>query len=133
MPNVVTINSNAFISRFHVKPECKQQFAAAFDTLWRGAEGFMNEHCHFVFYGWDRTGRIFYAIESWKDENVTAALRQSDEFKSQVGTLMGYCDAPMEMELVAGIETDASVFTLYPQGESQVHPRGTNGLGAIFL
>lgn len=131
--NVVTTNANTFISRYHVKPEHKAEFSATFDGLWRSARDFMNAQCNLVFYGWDREGRIFYAIESWKDDTVTRGLRESDAFKALVGQLMDYCDAPMEMDLIKGIESQVDVFADYPKGPSQVHPTGKNGLGTIFL
>jgi quinol monooxygenase YgiN len=133
MSEVITVQSNAFVSRYHVNPEHKAKFVAAFDALWRSAREFMNEQCNFVFYGWDRDGRVFYAIESWKNDEVTQGLRNSDAFKEQVGQLMDYCDAPMEMELAQGIECSDSIFKDYPQGPSQVHPSGKNGLGTVFL
>ena len=133
MPGVVTTESSAFVSRFHVSPGHREEFIRIFDSLWRPHLDFMNEQCHFVFYGWDRDDRVFYAIESYKDEELLKELRKSDAFKEQVAKLMECCDAPMEMELARGMESDCSCFDFYPRGPSQVHPVGKNGLGAVFV
>lgn len=133
MSGVITTKSSAFISRFHVAPQRKEEFVKLFDSLWKPHVDFMNEQCNFVFYGWDRDAKIFYAIESYKDEELLKELRKSEAFQELVGQLMDCCDAPMEMELVAGMEGDRSCFEFYQRGPSKVHPVGKNGLGAVFL
>lgn len=122
MPGVVTITDSAFLARFHVKPDKRDEFLAIFDKLWRESLDFMNAQCHFVFYGWDRSDGWFYTIESYKDEDMLDALRQSDVFQATVRTLLGLCDRPMELQLLRGMDNDRSIFAKYPVGPSAVHP-----------
>ncbi len=132
MPGVVTINNSAFVCKFHVRPECREEFNATFDTLWRNSLDFMNAQCNFVFYGWGRDENEFVAIESYKDEELLAGLRASDEFQVMVGKLLGLCDKPMVLEIFNGMATGRSVFELYPSGPSKVHP--SNGeIGGVFV
>ena len=123
MPGVVTITNSCFVARFHPKPDKREEFVAIFDALWRGGLDFMNAQCNFVFYGWDRTDRWFYTIESYKDEELLTGLRQSDLFQDTVRTLLSLCDCDMEFQLLRGLETDHSIFDRYPAGPSTVHPR----------
>ena len=132
MPGVVAIRNSAFIARFHVRPERRNEFETMFDALWRQSLDFMNAQANFVFYGWDRANRAFVAIESYKDEEMLKTLRASDVFQDKVGQLMSLCDAPMDIELFSGIEGSRAVFEQYPAGPSKVHPR-VNGLGGVFL
>lgn len=122
MTNIVTTNASCFIARFHVAPDKRAQFEAIFDALWRGSLDLLNAECNLVYYGWDRTNRTFYTIESYKDEKALAALRASDMFQQVVTQLLEQCDAPMELTLLRGMEADDSVFALYPAGVSTVHP-----------
>jgi quinol monooxygenase YgiN len=131
MPNVVTIESSVFIARFPVKSDKRAEFLAVFDALWRGSLDFLNEQCNFAYYGWDRTDRWFYTIESYKNEDVLTTLRQSEVFESTVRTLLGMCDANMELRLLRGMESDKSVFDRYPVGPSQVHPKA-GAIGVII-
>lgn len=119
---IVTTRASCFIARFHVAPERCSQFEEIFDRLWRGALDLLNAQCNLVYYGWDRTDRTFYTIESYKDENALAALRASDGFQTIVAQLLEQCDAPMELTMLRGMEADKAVFDLYPAGRSQVHP-----------
>lgn len=123
MPGVVTINHSAFVARFHPKPAQREEFLAIFDRLWRDSLDFMNAQCNFVFYGWDRSDSWFYTIESYKDEEMLKGLRKSEVFQTTVRTLLSLCDRPMELQLLRGMDSDASIFAEYPAGDSQVHPR----------
>jgi quinol monooxygenase YgiN len=123
MPGVVTISNSAFIARFHVKPDKRDEFMGIFDTLWRESLDFMTEQCNFVFYGWDRSDDWFYTIESYKDEDMLDGLRASEVFQETVRTLLSLCDAPMEFSLLRGMENDRAVFDKYPEGLSRVHPK----------
>ncbi len=123
MPGVVTVANSCFIARFHPRQDKREAFLGIFDELWRKSLNFMNEQCNLVFYGWDRSDRWFYTIESYKDEDMLAGLRQSDIFQETVRTLLSLCDRPMEFQLLRGMENDRSVFDRYPAGPSQVHPK----------
>ena len=123
MPGVVTLENSAFVARFPVLPEKREEFLSIFDALWRGSLEFMNEQCNFVFYGWDRSNTWFYTIESYKDENMLDQLRQSDVFQSTVKTLLSCCSQDMEFQLLRGMDMDEAVFQKYPAGASQVHPK----------
>jgi quinol monooxygenase YgiN len=122
MPGVVTTTNSAFIARFPVRPDKREEFMAIFDALWRASLDFMNAQCNFVFYGWDRSDRWFYTIESYKDEGMLDQLRQSDVFQETVRTLLEKCDAPMEFQLLRGMDSDGAIFDKYAAGRSQVHP-----------
>lgn len=123
MPGVVTIDSSCFVARFPVRADRRDAFMAIFDRLWRDSLDFMNAQCNFVYYGWDRTGRWFYTIESYKDEQMLKGLRESDVFQTTVSTLLSMCDGNMEFQLLRGMDGPAAVFDDYPAGPSQVHPK----------
>lgn len=122
---------SAFIARFPVKTERKEDFVALFDRLREQAGEFLEAQCHFIFYGWDRAGTSFVAIESYKDEEALAGLRESDLFRQYVGMLMDMCDGDMDIELFSGVHADGSIFSSYPAGPSRVHPV-SDGKGARF-
>lgn len=122
MPGVVTTQSSCFIARFAVDPAKRKRFEEIFDGLWRGALDMLNAQCNLVYYGWDREDRVFYTIESYKDERALAALRESEMFQTVVRQLLEQCSAPMQLTLLRGMEADQSVFQLYPAGPSRVHP-----------
>jgi quinol monooxygenase YgiN len=122
MPGIVTIESSCFIARFHVDPAKRTTFEAIFDALWNGAKDMLEDQCNLVFYGWDRSDSTFVTIESYKDENALAALRESDMFQTVVKQLLEQCTAPMELQLLRGMACDGSVFDIYPAGPSAVHP-----------
>ena len=122
MPGIVTTQSSCFIAKFFVDPEKRTQFEAVFDALWRNSLDMLNAQCNLVFYGWDRADETFYTIESYRDENALASLRQSEMFQQVVAELLEKCTAPMELTLLRGIECDGRVFELYPKGKSSVHP-----------
>jgi quinol monooxygenase YgiN len=122
MPGIVTIESSCFIARFHVEPSKRETFLAIFNALWNGAKDMLEEQCNLVFYGWDRDETTFVTIESYKDENALAALRESEVFQTVVRQLLEQCTAPMELQLLRGMATGRDVFDLYPVGPSKVHP-----------
>jgi quinol monooxygenase YgiN len=109
MPGIITIESSCFVARFHVDPAKREAFLTIFNALWNGAKDMLEAQCNLVFYGWDRDDSTFVTIESYKDENALAALREQ-------------CSAPMELHLLRGMATGREVFDLYPAGPSQVHP-----------
>jgi quinol monooxygenase YgiN len=123
MPGVVTISNSAFIARFPVRPDKREEFLAIFDALWRGSLEFMNAQCNLVFYGWDRDDEWFYTIESYKDETMLDQLRQSDMFQTTVQSLLACCSQSMELRLLRGMEMGGELFEKYPAGPSQVHPK----------
>ena len=124
MNGIVTINANCFIARYPVRDDKREEFMTLFDSLWHQGLDFMNEHCHLVFYGWDRSDKWFYTIESYKNEEAVAQLRQTDMFKQMVSQLLAYCDGNMELQNLRGAECDRSVFDKYPAGRSAIHPEG---------
>jgi len=131
MPGVVTLESSAFVARFPVRPDKREEFLGIFDALWRGSLEFMNEQCNFVFYGWDRTDTWFYTIESYKDETMLDQLRESEVFQSTVKTLLSCCSQDMEFRLLRGMDMSDEVFAKYPAGPSQVHPKAGD-LGVVI-
>jgi quinol monooxygenase YgiN len=132
MPGIIVTRSNIFISRYTIKPGQRDAFMAIFDPLWRNATAFMAENAHFVFYGFGRDPDVMVAIESYRNEDAVAAIRETPEFKAFVGRMLDLCSAPMTMELFNGIEMGAEVFDLYPAGVSAVHPRTAEN-HAVFL
>ena len=132
MSGCVVTGANVFVSRWFVKPECREEFSTRFNALWQPMRAQLEQAVHFVFYGWGRDSNEFVAIESWKDEQAVAALRQSDFFKQSVAPLMDLCSRDMEMTLYAGIDAPRGwLFATYPAGPSTVHPHGTRH-GAVF-
>ena len=122
MPGVVTIESSCFIARFHVDPARRDTFVAIFDALWQGAKDMLEDQCNLVFYGWDRDDTTFVTIESYKDEDTLAALRESEMFQTVMRQLLEQCIAPMELQLLRGMAMSSEVFDFYPAGPSGVHP-----------
>jgi quinol monooxygenase YgiN len=122
MPGIITIESSCFVARFHVDPAKREAFLTIFNALWNGAKDMLEAQCNLVFYGWDRDDSTFVTIESYKDENALAALRESEMFQTVVRQLLEQCSAPMELHLLRGMATGREVFDLYPAGPSQVHP-----------
>jgi len=124
--------SSVFISRYRLKPEKRDEFVRALKAMYEGGREFIAKETNFVFYGFGRDPNEFVAIESWKSEAVVNGLRGSEEFKQGFAVLMSCAAAPMEMEVLRNWEDDASVFTIYPRGVSQVHP-GVGDQATIFI
>ena len=132
MGSPIVIHANAFVSRWFVKPERRDDFIKAFNGLWSGHAEQMGEVTNFVFYGWGRDPNEFVAIESWKSEEIVNAVRQTELFKVAVANLMSMCSKQMVMEVYSPWEGDRSVFDLYPAGQSKVHPR-SGDIDAVFV
>ncbi|GLR65449.1 hypothetical protein GCM10010909_01270 [Acidocella aquatica] len=132
MPAPIVTHANAFVSRWSVKPEKREEFIAAFNALWQGAADQMAEVTNFVFYGWGRDENEFVAIESWKSEEIVAMVRQSEGFKTAVTHLLSCSSKPMVMEVYSPWEGARSVFDIYPAGPSQVHP-ASGAINAVFV
>lgn len=128
----ITIHANAFVSRYHVRAEAKATFIDRFNALWQADIRGLEAATHFVFYGWGRDPNEFVAIESWKDDAVTDAIRETDLFKQAVAGLLACCDRPMEMQLYSGMAASRAIFDKFPLGPSQVHPRHGD-IGALFV
>jgi quinol monooxygenase YgiN len=118
--------ASLFISRWKLKPECRQQFEAIMDGLIEASGEVLKAETTVMFYGWGRDENEFVAIESWRSEEVVNAVRQSDGFKQALSAMMECCSAPMEMEVFADKGNDRSVFDQYPKGKSKVHPEVGN-------
>ncbi|MET0544742.1 MAG: antibiotic biosynthesis monooxygenase family protein [Caulobacterales bacterium] len=131
MPAPIIIEGDAFVSRYTVKPEKKEEFIALFNELWKSGEAQLREVTHFVFYGWSREDE-FVAIESWKSPEFVAAVRQSEEFKDVVSRLLSMCSKPMTMEAFNGMNSDGYIFKQHPKGASTVHPKAGD-IGVLYL
>lgn len=132
MSDPIVIHANAFVSRWFVRPEKRDEFIRLFNQLWQADKDGLRQAVNFVFYGWGRDQNEMVAIESWKDEAVVAALRETDFFKQAVSELMACCSRPMEMQLYSGLEASRDIFSVYPAGASTVHPKAGD-IGAVFL
>jgi quinol monooxygenase YgiN len=128
----IFIHADAFVSRFHVRPDRRGAFLDVFNGLWRADIPALQAVTNFVFYGWGRDPNEFVAIESWKDQAAMDEVRQSPFFQEQVTRLLECCDRPMEMQLFSGMEAGRGVFEQFPAGPSKVHPRAGD-IGAVFL
>ena len=122
MSDVVVTQSNLFVSKYTIKPGKRDEFLAIFNPLWQGAMAFMEENCHFVFYGFGRDPNVLVAIESYKSEDAVAAIRKTDAFAEIVAKMLDLCSAPMTIENFSGLDMAPDVFALYPAGKSAVHP-----------
>lgn len=119
----IVTKATAFLSRWYVKPEHRDEFINLFNALWQGAAEQMKEVTNFVFYGWGRDPNEFVAIESWKSEEIVAAVREAEGFRTTVAQLLSYCSRSMVMEAYSPWEGGREVFDLYPTGFSKVHPQ----------
>lgn len=124
--------ASLFISRFQLKPEKRDEFVRTLKTMYEGASDLIRKETNCVFYGFGRNPNEFVAIESWKSEDTVNALRASEEFKKGFTALMSCVVAPMKLEIFRDWNDDASVFALYPVGESKLHPK-VNGLATLFV
>jgi quinol monooxygenase YgiN len=128
----IVIDASAFVAHFYVKPDQREAFIQKFNALWQADVAGLQESVNFVFYGWGRDKNEFVAIESWKDDAVTAATRRSDFFQQKVGELFTLCRKPMLLELYTGMDFHRQIFADLPAGESQVHPRAGEICGLII-
>lgn len=131
MPAPLITEGDCFISRFTLKPERREDFLAMFTGLVDNFRDAMGETTHFVFYGWSRAGE-FVAIESWKSPEIVAAVRADPGFVDLVTKLLDCCSKPMVMEVFNAMNSDGSIFTLHPVGDSTVHPK-MGEIGAVFV
>jgi len=123
--------ASVFISRYQLKPEKRDEFVRTLKSMYEAGREFIKKETNFVFYGFGRDPNEFVAIESWKSEAVVNALRASDDFKKAFAALMSCASAPMEIELFRDWDDDASLFEVYPRGDSRLHPT-VGGLTTIF-
>lgn len=119
----IIINASAFVAHFYVKPDLRDAFVEKFNGLWQADIDGLRASVNFVFYGWGRDENEFVAVESWKDDTITAEVRRSEFFQEKVGELLSLCDKPMLVELYTGMEAGRQIFIDLPAGESKVHPR----------
>jgi quinol monooxygenase YgiN len=131
MSESIVINANAFVSRWFLLPEKRDEFIRLFNQLWQADVEALKQATHFVFYGWGRDPNEFVAIESWKSEEIVGELRKSDFFQQSVSGLMACCSRPMEMQIFNGMEGSRELFDLYPKGPSVVHPT-SGSINAVF-
>jgi quinol monooxygenase YgiN len=124
--------ASLFISRYQLQPEKRDEFVRTLKAMFEGAREIVEKETTLLFYGFGRDPNEFVAIESWKNEEVVNAVRASDGFKQGFAALMACASAPMEMEIFRDWNDDASVFDVYPRGESKVHPK-VGGLPTVFL
>jgi quinol monooxygenase YgiN len=123
--------ASLFISRYHLKPEKRDEFVRTLKAMYEGGKDFIHKETNFVYYGFGRDPNEFVAVESWKNEATVNALRATEDFKKGFAVLMSCAAAPMELEMFRDWDDDASVFDLYPRGESKLHPK-VNGLATLF-
>lgn len=123
--------ASLFISRYHLKPEKRDEFVRTLKSMYEAGRDFITKETHFVFYGFGRDPNELVAIESWKNEATVNALRASEDFKKGFAILMNCASAPMEIEMFRDWTDDTSVFDVYPRGESKLHPK-VNGLSTLF-
>lgn len=128
---MIVTGATCFIAHFYVRPDRRAAFQDEFDALWQADVEGLKAATNFVFYGWGRDENEFVAIESWKDDEVTDAVRASDLFQEKVGALLDLCSAPMLIELFAGSAVGRAVFDRYPAGDSRLHPRA-GAIGGVF-
>jgi hypothetical protein len=132
MNGPIITSGDAFVSRYTLKPDRRDEFVKLFNARWRPMAEEIQKATNFVFYGWGRCEYEFVAIESWKDPAVVAKVRESDSFKMAVARYLECCKKSMTMELFSGMDGGRSVFDTFAQGLSKVHPHAGD-IGVIFL
>lgn len=132
MESRIHITPNLLISRWSIDPARREAFLEIWDGLWRAHAEMIEVMTHFVYYGWGREPNQFFALESYRDEAVVGEIRKSEGFRTSVTAMLDCCDAPMTIELLSGLEGNRSIFDIYPQGPSTVHPHGVRH-GVVFL
>lgn len=120
----IFLESNAFICKFTIKPDRREEFLKTLNDLWKSFVDVMERDTNFMFYGWGRNPNELFIIESWKDERATNAVRGEPRFKEAVAVLIECSAAPMTLQLLSGLEGDRSIFDMYPAGPSEHHPSG---------
>ena len=129
--NRIFTEYSAFICRFTVDPARRQEFIDTFTSLWTQYIDTMEEHCNFAYYGWGRDPNQLFCVESWKSEEAMNLVRADPRFQDLVGKMILCCSAPMNLQILSGLEADRSVFDLYPEGKSERHP-SADGLESEF-
>jgi|ERR1700731_466149 quinol monooxygenase YgiN len=128
----IFVKENAFICKFTIKPERREEFLRTLNELWHSFIDVMERDTNFVLYGWGRNPNELFILESWKDERATNAVRAEPRFKQAVAVLIDCCSAPMTLQLLSGLEGDRSIFDAYPAGQSEHHP-SSDTLATRFL
>jgi quinol monooxygenase YgiN len=128
----IFLKENAFICKFTIQPQRREEFLRTLNELWQSFVDVMERDTNFMFYGWGRNPNELFIVESWKDERATNAVRAEPRFKKAVTTLLDCCSAPMTLQLLSGLEGDRSIFDMYPAGASEHHPSG-NAQATQFL
>jgi quinol monooxygenase YgiN len=118
----IFLRENAFICKFTIRPERRDEFLRVLNALWKSFVDVMERDTNFMYYGWGRDPNELFIIESWKDERATNAVRAELRFKKAVAELLDCCSAPMTMQLLSGLDGDRSIFDQYPAGPSAHHP-----------
>lgn len=118
-----TRDRNAFLVRWKVDPERRQEFLDLFENVCEEAKPFYYRGCIFAFQGWARDPNEFVVFASW-DEDVAMELRQVPEFQDNNRKLLECCTEPVLMEQFSGMHTDRSIFDAFPVGSSAVHKFG---------
>jgi len=129
---MVQTTGSAFINIWKIEPSRRDEFLAAFNGLWTRFVDVMDRDTNFVFYGWGREPDELIIMESWKSEEATNAVRAMPVFQEALATMLDCSSQPMTVQIVTGLDSDRSVFDLYPAGKSHFHPSGED-VGSIFL
>ena len=120
---VWTRDRNAFFTRFPVDPAKREKFIGLVNELCAFAGPFYDRGCAFAFQGWSRDPNEWIVVASW-DETVVQELRATADFQRINAGMLDCCVGPMIMEQFAGMDTDRSVYDIYPAGNSKVHMPG---------
>jgi len=114
---------NCFTARWKIDPAKRERFNELMSELLVFAKPFYDRGCTFAFHGWGRDPNDRFVVASW-DEAVVQELRATSEFQRLNAAMLDCCNGPLVMEQFHGLETDRSVFEIYPAGSSAVHLPG---------
>ncbi|WP_160299204.1 putative quinol monooxygenase [Sphingomonas sp. SRS2] len=113
---------SAFICKFVIKEGRREEFLSVFNGLWQSFIDVMERDTNFMFYGWARNPNELVLIESWKSQEATEQVRNTERFKEAIPKMIDCCSEPMTLQMLSGLESDRSIFDAFPAGASSHHP-----------
>ncbi|HEY3657605.1 MAG TPA: hypothetical protein VGL34_21725 [Steroidobacteraceae bacterium] len=118
----VVTNSSAFICRFVIDPERRDEFISTARELWNTFSSVIESEMNFLYCGSGRNPNELYILESWKSEEATERVRADPRFGKGFAEMVDCCLEPMTLQLLSGLDGNRSIFDAFPAGPSEHHP-----------